>query len=77
MHYTHLLLRKNFLQGNEEQQQSVRSPSNLPSAEDKDSTAVSTDAVVESDANKENDGESYTNCDLMKYMNVSHSRIAL
>ena len=56
MYHTHVLLRKNFLQGDEEQQQSTKSPSNLPNAEDKDSTAVSTDVVVESVANKENDG---------------------
>ena len=77
MHYTHGLLCKNFLQGDEEQQTSVKSPSNSPSANDKERTAVPTDAVVDSGANKESDGEIYINCDLIVYMNASHSRIAL
>ena len=77
MYHTHVLLRKNFLQGDEEQQQSTKSPSNLPSAEDKDRMAVPIDAVADSGADKENDSETYTNYDLMKYVNASHSRIAL
>ena len=76
MHHTHVLLCKNFLQGDEEQQQSAKSPSNLPSAEDEDDTAAPTDAVINSGAKNEIDGETYTNCDLMKYMNALHSRIA-
>ena len=76
MHHTHVLLCKNFLQGDEEQQQSTKSPSNLPSAEDEDDTAAPTDSVINSGADTENDGETYTNCDSMSYMNALHSRIA-
>ena len=57
MHHTHVLLRKNFLQGGEEEQQSAKSPSNLPSANDKGCTAAATDVVINSGANNEIDGE--------------------
>ena len=77
MHHTHVLLCKNFLQGDEEQQQSTKSPSELPSAEDEDSMAAPTVTVINSGANNKTDGETYTNCDSRKYMNTLHSRIAL
>ena len=66
MHHTHVLLRKNFLQGGEEEQQSAKSPSNSPSANDKGCTA-----------NNEIDGETWIDFDSMKYTNASHSCIAL
>ena len=57
MRYTHVLLRKNFLQGDGKQQQSTKSPSNMPSADDKRGTVTPTDAVTDSGADNEIDGE--------------------
>ena len=58
MHHTHVLLCKNFLQGDEKQQQSTKSPSNLPNINnDKGCTAAATDVVINSCADNKNDGE--------------------
>ena len=40
-------------------------------------TAVPADTDVDSGVNNEIDGETYINCDSTKYMNASHSCIAL
>ena len=48
-----------------EQQQSTKSPINLPSANDGEGTTVLTKAVIDSGANNEIDGERYIGYDLM------------